>query len=149
VPLFEITYIAVFTIVLAFIFGTVLASFITCTAGRVLAGEDWTRGFSHCDTCGHQLGTADLFPVISYTSSSYRARSLAKLCWPERVYCPLMEYRKESSCRASAVAEGFTGRGPLGAQARMSAVQKEKRMRRFIQLIFTKIRKNNVPLQLL
>ena len=73
-PLFEITYIAVFTIVLAFIFGTVLASFITCTAGRVLAGEDWTRGFSHCDTCGHQLGTADLFPVISYIALGGKCR---------------------------------------------------------------------------
>lgn len=73
-PLFEITYIGVFTIVLAFILGTVLASFITCTAGRVLAGEDWTRGFSHCDTCGHQLGTADLFPVVSYIALRGKCR---------------------------------------------------------------------------
>lgn len=73
-PLFEITYIAVFTIVLAFVLGTVLASFITCTAGRVLAGEDWTRGFSHCDTCGHQLGTLDLFPVISYIALRGKCR---------------------------------------------------------------------------
>ncbi len=73
-PLFEIPFIAVFTLVLAFIFGTVLASFITCTAGRILAHEDWTRGFSHCDTCGHQLGTADLFPVISYIALGGKCR---------------------------------------------------------------------------
>jgi leader peptidase (prepilin peptidase)/N-methyltransferase len=73
-PLFEITYIGVFTVVLAFIFGTVLASFITCTAGRVLAGEDWTRGFSHCDTCGHKLEAPDLFPVISYIALGGKCR---------------------------------------------------------------------------
>jgi len=65
-PLFEDTFIAVYTLTLAFIFGTVFASFITCTAGRTLAGEDWTKGYSHCDTCGHRLGTLDLFPVLSY-----------------------------------------------------------------------------------
>ncbi|MBR1797355.1 MAG: prepilin peptidase [Clostridiales bacterium] len=65
-PLFEVTFIAVYTLVLAFIFGAVLASFITCTAGRILAHEDWTRGFSHCDTCGHKLGILDLFPIFSY-----------------------------------------------------------------------------------
>ena len=73
-PLFEITYIGVFTVVLAFIFGTVLASFITCTAGRVLAHEDWTRGFSHCDTCGHKLEAVDLFPVISYLALGGKCR---------------------------------------------------------------------------
>ena len=65
-PLFEVTFIGVFTIILAFIFGTVLASFITCTAGRILAGMDWVNEHSHCDTCGHQLGVLDLFPIISY-----------------------------------------------------------------------------------
>lgn len=65
-PLFETTYIGVFTIVLAFMFGTVLASFITCTAGRILAGMDWINEHSKCDTCGHQLGALDLFPIFSY-----------------------------------------------------------------------------------
>lgn len=73
-PLFDITYVAVFTLVLAFIFGAVLASFITCTAGRLLAHEDWTRGFSHCDTCGHQLGALDLFPIISYIALGGKCR---------------------------------------------------------------------------
>lgn len=65
-PLFEVSYIAAFTIILSFIFGTVLASFITCTAGRILAGMDWINEHSHCDTCGHQLGVFDLFPIFSY-----------------------------------------------------------------------------------
>ena len=65
-PLFELDYVGIFTLVLAFIFGTVLASFITCTAGRLLAGMDWINEHSHCDTCGHQLGVLDLFPIFSY-----------------------------------------------------------------------------------
>lgn len=65
-PLFVDTPVTVFAIVLAFIFGTVLASFITCTAGRLLAGMDWINEHSHCDTCGHQLGALDLFPIFSY-----------------------------------------------------------------------------------
>lgn len=65
-PLFTSTFVAVFTLVLSFIFGTVLASFITCTAGRLLAGMDWINEHSHCDTCGHQLGALDLFPIFSY-----------------------------------------------------------------------------------
>ncbi len=73
-PLFADTFIAVYTIALAFIFGTVFASFITCTAGRTLAGEDWTKGYSHCDTCGHQLGTLDLFPVLSWLFLKGRCR---------------------------------------------------------------------------
>ena len=73
-PLFESSYIAVLTIVLAFIFGTVLASFITCTAGRILAGMDWINDHSHCDTCGHQLGIPDLFPIISYVALKGKCR---------------------------------------------------------------------------
>lgn len=72
--LFSSTFIAVYTITLAFIFGTVFASFITCTAGRILAGEDWTKGYSHCDTCGHKLGTLDLFPIISYVALKGKCR---------------------------------------------------------------------------
>lgn len=66
IPLFADTFIAAYCLTLSFIFGTVFASFITCTAGRTLAGEDWTKGYSHCDTCGHQLGALDLFPVLSW-----------------------------------------------------------------------------------
>ena len=73
-PLFANTIVTVFTLVLAFIFGTVLASFITCTAGRILAGMDWINDHSHCDTCGHQLGIADLIPIISYVALKGKCR---------------------------------------------------------------------------
>ena len=60
-PLFEIPFVGIYLIVLAFMFGAVFASFITCAAWRVVRNEDWIRGHSHCDTCGHELSTADLF----------------------------------------------------------------------------------------
>ena len=65
-PLFEMHVIGIYLIVVAFMFGAIMASFITCTAWRVVRGEDWMLGHSHCDTCGHELSTADLFPIFSY-----------------------------------------------------------------------------------
>ena len=73
-PLFDIPFIGVYLIILAFMFGAVFASFITCTAWRVVRGEDWMLGHSHCDTCGHELSTADLFPIISYIALKGKCR---------------------------------------------------------------------------
>ena len=73
-PLFEIPFIGIYLIILAFMFGAVFASFITCTAWRVVRGEDWMLGHSHCDTCGHELSTADLFPIISYIALKGKCR---------------------------------------------------------------------------
>ena len=67
-------FIGIYLIVLAFLFGAIFASFITCTAWRVVRGEDWMLGHSHCDTCGHELSTADLFPVISYIALKGKCR---------------------------------------------------------------------------
>ena len=73
-PHFAIPFIGVYLIVLAFLFGAVFASFITCTAWRVVRHENWMMGHSHCDTCGHELSTADLFPVISYIALKGKCR---------------------------------------------------------------------------
>lgn len=73
-PLFDMPVIGIYFIVLAFVFGAIFASFITCTAWRVVRGEDWMLGHSHCDTCGHELSTADLFPVISYIALKGKCR---------------------------------------------------------------------------
>ena len=72
--LFDIPFIGIYLIVLSFIFGAVFASFITCTAWRVVRGEDWKMGHSHCDTCGHELSTADLFPIVSYVALKGKCR---------------------------------------------------------------------------
>ena len=45
-PLFDTPLIGIYFIVLAFMFGAILASFITCTAWRVVRGEDWKLGHS-------------------------------------------------------------------------------------------------------
>ena len=73
-PLFAMPFIGIYIIVMAFIFGAIMASFITCTAWRVVRGEDWMLGHSHCDTCGHELSTADLFPIISYVALKGKCR---------------------------------------------------------------------------
>ena len=73
-PLFDVPFIGVYLIVLSFLFGAVFASFITCTAWRVVRGEDWMLGHSHCDTCGHELSTADLFPIVSYIALKGKCR---------------------------------------------------------------------------
>lgn len=73
-PLYEIPFVGIYLIVLAFLFGAIFASFITCTAWRVVRGEDWMLGHSHCDTCGHELSTADLFPIISYIALKGKCR---------------------------------------------------------------------------
>ena len=66
--------VGIYLIVMAFMFGAIFASFITCTAWRVVRGEDWMLGHSHCDTCGHELSTADLFPIISYIALKGKCR---------------------------------------------------------------------------
>lgn len=66
--------IGIYLIVMAFLFGAIFASFITCTAWRVVRGEDWMLGHSHCDTCGHELSTADLFPIFSYIALKGKCR---------------------------------------------------------------------------
>ena len=73
-PLYEIPFVGIYLIVMAFLFGAIFASFITCTAWRVVRGEDWMLGHSHCDTCGHELSTADLFPIISYIALKGKCR---------------------------------------------------------------------------
>ena len=74
-PLFaDNTFATVYLLVIAFAFGAVFASFITCTACRVVIGEDWTKGHSHCDSCGHELSTLDLIPVISWLALKGKCR---------------------------------------------------------------------------
>ncbi len=59
----------VYILVIAFILGTVLGSFIDCMAWRIVKQESVLRGRSHCDVCGHQLSAKDLIPIFSYLAS--------------------------------------------------------------------------------
>ncbi len=60
------TPMTVFYIVLALIFGACMGSFLNCAAWRVARGESFLKGHSHCTSCGHELGAADLIPVLSW-----------------------------------------------------------------------------------
>jgi len=52
-------------VIVCFIFGTVMGSFLLTMALRIPAGESiMTR--SHCPYCKHELGMKDLFPILSY-----------------------------------------------------------------------------------
>ncbi len=55
-------YFGVCTAILGLIFG----SFLNCTAMRIVRGEDFVKGRSHCMSCGHELSAPDLVPVFSY-----------------------------------------------------------------------------------
>ena len=57
-----------FVLVIAFVLGAVMASFITCVAYRLMAGESPWKGRSHCDTCGHTLGALDLVPILGWVA---------------------------------------------------------------------------------
>lgn len=65
---------SIYILVIAFMFGTVLGSFIDCMAWRIVKQESVLRGRSHCDVCGHVLGAADLIPIVSYIKSRGKCR---------------------------------------------------------------------------
>ena len=56
----------VYFLVLAFLFGMCMGSFLNCAAWRIVHGESVMKGRSHCAVCNHPLGLADLVPLFSY-----------------------------------------------------------------------------------
>ncbi len=56
----------VYFAVVSFIFGAVMGSFLNCVAIRIVHGESFIRGRSHCMSCGHVLAAKDLVPIFSY-----------------------------------------------------------------------------------
>lgn len=63
-----------YSMVLAFVFGTVFASFLTCMGWRMCKGESVLKGRSHCDSCGHVLESRDLIPIFSFILNKGRCR---------------------------------------------------------------------------
>lgn len=64
-----------------FIFGACLASFLTCCADRLRRGESlWTR--SHCDHCQHPLSPLWLIPIFGYLFQGGRCHTCkASIPW--------------------------------------------------------------------
>ena len=65
---------AVYSLLLAAVFGACAGSFLYCVSWRILHAEPVTKGRSHCDSCGHKLGFSDLIPVASYFRSGGKCR---------------------------------------------------------------------------
>ncbi|MDO4271202.1 MAG: prepilin peptidase [Eubacteriales bacterium] len=58
----------------AAVFGLVFGSFGNAWAWRTVHGESIARGRSHCASCGHALGAADLVPLFSFLLLRGRCR---------------------------------------------------------------------------
>ncbi len=68
------TILTIYILVLGFFLGAALGSFINCASWRIVHGENWMTGRSHCATCNHPLGVLDLIPVFSYLFLRGRCR---------------------------------------------------------------------------
>lgn len=72
--IYEFKPILIYSIVVAFIFGTCMGSFLNCVAWRCVRGESFLKGRSRCTSCGHELGFKDLIPVLSWLSTGGKCR---------------------------------------------------------------------------
>ncbi|MDO4798028.1 MAG: prepilin peptidase [Coriobacteriales bacterium] len=70
----ETPMLTAYTAVLAALLGLVMGSFLNCLAWRMTHGESVLHGRSHCTSCGHVLGPADLIPVLSWVLSRGRCK---------------------------------------------------------------------------
>lgn len=61
-------------LVVAFIVGTFMGSFVGVLTYRIPRDEQWVKGHSVCPACGHQLGVLDLVPIWSYVFLRGRCR---------------------------------------------------------------------------
>lgn len=53
-------------VILIFIFGLMIGSFLNCVIWRLYKEESFLIGKSYCPHCHHSLGFWDLFPVLSF-----------------------------------------------------------------------------------
>jgi len=65
----------IFSIIVAACLGAVAGSFLNCAAWRIVHGESFLKGRSHCPVCGHVLGPLELIPVFSWLFQKGRCRN--------------------------------------------------------------------------
>ena len=68
------TYMKIYTLIISFLFGSVMGSFLNCYASRICHNESIVKGRSHCDACNHVLGILDLIPIVSYLINKGKCR---------------------------------------------------------------------------
>ena len=79
-------FLTVYFSVIAFMLGTVLASFLGCLGWRMCHGESVLKGRSHCDVCDHTLGARDLIPILSFIFNKGRCRHCGAKISPLNLY---------------------------------------------------------------
>lgn len=95
----------IYLLILAFIFGACIGSFVNCAADRYCAKESILRGRSHCPVCHHALGFLDLFPIFSYLF----LRGKCRYCGAKiPIRCLLTELTMGLSFLLAALKFGFT-----------------------------------------
>lgn len=57
---------AAYILFVAFVCGACIGSFVNCAALRLVKGEGFAKGRSHCPACGHTLAARDLVPLLSW-----------------------------------------------------------------------------------
>lgn len=61
-------------LIIFFIFGSLMGSFLTVIGLRLPKNENFTTTHSHCDSCGHVLHLYEMIPIISYLLQKGRCR---------------------------------------------------------------------------
>lgn len=72
--IYDNSLILVYCTVVAAVFGACMGSFLNCTAIRLVKGEAFVKGRSHCVSCGHDLSWKDLIPVVSWVMLGGKCR---------------------------------------------------------------------------
>ena len=78
ISIYDDTDLLIYCSFMASIIGAVFGSFLNCTAYRIVHGENFTKGRSHCTSCGHELSTLDLIPVLSWVFLKGKCRYCGK-----------------------------------------------------------------------
>ena len=84
------TTITIYICIVAAVIGTVFGSFINCCAWRIVRGENFISGKSHCAVCGHPLGFLDLIPVFSWLFLKGRCRYCGEKISPRYMLTELL-----------------------------------------------------------
>lgn len=79
-----------YCIFLSFCLGAVLGSFLNCAAFRIAHGESFVKGRSRCPDCGHELGAAELIPVLSWLIQKGRCRHCGAKISPRYLIAELL-----------------------------------------------------------
>ena len=88
--IYEYRPLLIFSVIMAACLGAVAGSFLNCAALRIVKGEPFVKGRSHCPHCGHVLGPLELVPVISWLVQRGRCRACGAKISPRYLIAELV-----------------------------------------------------------